>query len=79
MHMGTVVLANALVGIVLSGEQMPTPEEVVRFAREQQAVFKRRKRGDSEYMMLQLPGDAQPELWGVDTFKRSIGRKMLQR
>jgi hypothetical protein len=64
-NLGTEVLASVIVVVVLS-EEVPSPEEVVEFARRENAVFKRSdKKQGSEYVMLKRAHEAEPAKWGV--------------
>jgi hypothetical protein len=75
-NLGTEVLASVIVVVVLS-EEVPSPEEVVEFARRENAVFKRaNNRGDSEYVMLKRAHEAEAAKWGVRTLLSRNGRHM---
>ncbi len=75
-NLGTEVLASVIVVVVLS-EEVPSPEEVVEFARRENAVFKRSdKKQGSEYVMLKRAHEAEPAKWGVQTLLSRHGRHL---
>lgn len=75
-NLGTEVLASVIVVVVLS-EEVPSPEEVVEFARRENAVIRRpNSRGGSEYVMLKRAHEAEASKWGVQTLLSRNGRHM---
>lgn len=70
--MDKIVLAGGIVAIVLS--RAVSPEKVIEYARQQNAIIKRR---GSDYFMIQLSQNHEPELWGVDTFKSTWRQALL--